>query len=80
MLNVSKLLLIITLSIFFQQTAESGLYQEVTASDDVTGDDIFDVKGADMNSALDKFDAYELDKLFEYFKNRGPRAYDEEYY
>lgn len=65
--------------LFHQQTAEPGLYQEDNASsDDVYYDTLYDVKGADMNNVLDDLDAFELDKLFQYFRQRGPRAYDDD--
>lgn len=44
------------------------------------GGDIYDVKGADMNIDPQSLEPYELAKLLQYLKERGPRAYSEDYY
>lgn len=70
--------------LYLKQTAEPGLYENAGDSegseevDEYNG--IYDVKGADMNNPLDDLNAFELEKLFEYFRQRGPRAYDDDGY
>ena len=60
-----------------QQTAVPHLYED-EGTDQY--DNIYDVKGADMNYDPDDLEPYELERLIEYLKERGPRAYDENYY
>ncbi|KAL4228224.1 hypothetical protein ACF0H5_013657 [Mactra antiquata] len=61
------------------QNAEPGLYADENKSGEQY-EAIYDVKGADMNLDPSVLDPLELDRLLEYLKSRGPRAYDEDYY
>jgi hypothetical protein len=60
-----------------QQTAVPQLYED-EGTDQYESE--YDVKGADMNIDPEDLEPYELERLIEYLKERGPRAYDEEYY
>lgn len=61
-----------------KQTAVPGLYEDAPTNkaDEV----MYDVKGADMNIDPSALEPYELSKLLTYLKERGPRAYNEDYY
>lgn len=62
-----------------QQTAEPGLYENQSMEDNDV-DNIYDVKGADMNVDINGLPQYEIEELLEYFRQRGPRADDEDEY
>lgn len=61
-----------------KQTAMPGLYED--KGSDNYGGVIYDVKGADMNVDPQSLEPDELEMLLQYLKERGPRAYDEDYY
>ncbi|KAH3837295.1 hypothetical protein DPMN_110680 [Dreissena polymorpha] len=62
-----------------KQTAVKGKYEDKnTVADDYSN--LYDVKGANMNTDLASMPPLELHRLLTYLRSRGPRSYDDDLY